>query len=45
VDEIQKVSTGNEIEAFKSEQTILERKNQLESDQRQNDLQKELQKN
>jgi hypothetical protein len=45
VDEIQKVSTGNEIEAFKSEQTILERKNQLESDQRQNDMQKELQKN
>jgi hypothetical protein len=33
------------MEAFKSEQTVIERKNQLASDQRQGDLQNELQKN
>ena len=42
---VQQESTDQNMEAFKSEQTVIERKNQLASDQRQGDLQNELQKN
>ena len=43
--EVQQESTDQNMETFKSEQTLIERKNQEVSDQRQMELQKELQKN
>ena len=42
---VQQESTDQNMESFKSEQTIIERKNQVAADQRQGDLQNELQKN
>jgi hypothetical protein len=42
---VQQESTDQNMETFKSEQTMIERKNQEAADQRQVDLQKELQKN
>jgi hypothetical protein len=42
---VQQESTDQNMEAFKSEQTVIERKNQAAADQRQGDLQNELQKN
>jgi hypothetical protein len=42
---VQQESTDQNMEAFKSEQTIIDRKNQVAADQRQGDLQNELQKN
>lgn len=42
---VQQESTDQNMESFKSEQTMIERKNQVAADQRQGDLQNELQKN
>ena len=42
---VQQESTDQNMESFKSEQTIIERKNQVAANQRQGDLQNELQKN
>jgi hypothetical protein len=42
---VQQESTDQNMESFKSEQTMIERKNQVTADQRQGDLQNELQKN
>jgi hypothetical protein len=42
---VQQESTDQNMEAFKSEQTLIDRKNQVAADQRQGDLQNELQKN
>lgn len=43
--EVQQETTDQNMESFKSEQTVIERKNQVAADQRQADLQGELQKN
>jgi hypothetical protein len=43
--EVQQETTDQNMESFKSEQTVIERKNQVAADQRQSDLQGELQKN
>lgn len=45
VDDINKGLTDQEMQTFKSEGTIIERKNELERDQRQVNLSKEVQKN
>jgi hypothetical protein len=42
---VQQESTDQNMESFKSEQTMIDRKNQVAADQRQGDLQNELQKN
>ena len=42
---VQQESTDQNMESFKSEQTMIDRKNQEAADQRQVELQKELQKN
>jgi len=43
--DVQQESTDKNMEAFKSEQTMIDRKNQVASEQRQADMQQELQKN
>lgn len=43
--EVRQEKTEQDMESFKSEQTVIERKNQAAADQRQDDMQKELQKN